>query len=154
MVTEPQSILVVDDDAAMRQMLASLFRERSFSVAEAASAAQALETLRECDFGVVLSDVKMPGKTGIEMVGDLRRLRPETPVILMTAFGSIDSAVEAMRAGACDYITKPFEPEAVLLTVERALERRALEEENRRLRRAVDRTGAFGDLIGQSPAMR
>jgi DNA-binding NtrC family response regulator len=72
----------------------------------------------------------------------------------MTAFGSIDSAVEAMRAGAFDYITKPFEPEAVLLTVERALERRALEEENRRLRRAVDRTASLGDLIGESAAMR
>jgi two-component system response regulator HydG len=88
------------------------------------------------------------------MVGELRRIRPDTPVVLMTAFGSIDSAVEAMRAGATDYITKPFEPEAVLLTVERALERRALEEENRRLRRAVDQTASLGDLIGQSPAMR
>jgi DNA-binding NtrC family response regulator len=154
MVTEAQSILVVDDDAAMRQMLASLFRERGFGVAEAASAGEALETLRECDVGVVLSDLKMPGKTGIELVGELRRLRPETPVVLMTAFGSIDSAVEAMRTGACDYLTKPFEPEAVLLTVERAFERRALEEENRRLRRAVDRTRSFGELIGQSPAMR
>jgi DNA-binding NtrC family response regulator len=151
---EPQSLLVVDDDAAMRQLLASLFRERGFCVDEAGSAGEALEKLREADYGVVLSDVKMPGKTGIEMVGDLRRLRPETPVILMTAFGSIDSAVQAMRAGACDYITKPFELEAVLLTVERAFERRALEEENRRLRRAVDRTGSLGELIGQSPAMR
>jgi DNA-binding NtrC family response regulator len=88
------------------------------------------------------------------MVGELRQLRPHTPVILMTAFGSIDSAVAAMRAGAFDYITKPFEPEAVLLTVERALERRALEEENRRLRRAVDRTSCMGELIGSSPAMR
>src|SRR5262245_22129027 len=154
MVAEAPSVLVVDDDTAMRQMLASLFRERGFAVAEAPSAALALERLRESDYGVVLSDVKMPGKTGIEMVVDLRRLRPDTPVVLMTAFGSIDSAVEAMRAGACDYVTKPFEPEAVLLTVERALERRALEEENRRLRRAVDRTGSLGELIGQSPAMR
>jgi DNA-binding NtrC family response regulator len=154
MVSDAHALLVVDDDAAMRQMLASLFRERGFRVAEAASADQALEKLRESEYGVVLSDIKMPGKTGIEMVGELRRVRPETPVILMTAFGSIDSAVQAMRAGAYDYITKPFEPEAVLLTVERAFERRALEEENRRLRRAVDRTGSFGELIGQSPAMR
>ena len=88
------------------------------------------------------------------MVGELRAIRPETPVVLMTAFGSIDSAVEAMQAGALDYITKPFEPDAVLLTLERALERRALEQENRRLRRAVDRTSQFGELIGESPAMR
>jgi DNA-binding NtrC family response regulator len=154
MATHVQNLLVVDDDAAMRQLLASLFRERGYPVQEAASAQEALEQARETDFDAVLSDIKMPGKTGIDMVGEMRRIRPETPVVLMTAFGSIDSAVEAMRAGAFDYITKPFEPEAVLLTVERALERRALEEENRRLRRAVDQTASLGDLIGESAAMR
>jgi DNA-binding NtrC family response regulator len=154
MTTQSQNLMVVDDDAAMRQLLASLFRERGYPVQEAASVDEALEWARETDFDAVLSDIKMPGKTGIEMVGELRRIRPDTPVVLMTAFGSIDSAVEAMRAGAFDYITKPFEPEAVLLTVERALERRALEEENRRLRRAVDQTASLGDLIGESAAMR
>jgi DNA-binding NtrC family response regulator len=149
-----QRLLVVDDDSAMRALLASLFEQKGYPVEEAASADQALERAREAEFDAVLSDIKMPGKTGIEMVGELRRIRPDTPVVLMTAFGSIDSAVEAMRAGAFDYITKPFEPDAVLLTVERALERRALEEENRRLRRAVDRTASLGDLIGKSPAMR
>jgi DNA-binding NtrC family response regulator len=149
-----QRLLVVDDDAAMRALLASLFQQKGYPVEEAASADEALERAREAEFDAVLSDIKMPGKNGIEMVGELRRIRPETPVVLMTAFGSIDSAVEAMRAGAFDYITKPFEPDAVLLTVERALERRALEEENRRLRRAVDQTASLGDLIGKSPAMR
>jgi len=154
MSTSNQRLLVVDDDSAMRALLASLFQQKGYPVEEAASADEALERAREADFDAVLSDIKMPGKTGIEMVGELRRIRPDTPVVLMTAFGSIDSAVEAMRAGAFDYITKPFEPDAVLLTVERALERRALEEENRRLRRAVDRTASLGDLIGTSPAMR
>ena len=149
-----QRLLVVDDDSAMRALLASLFEQKGYPVEQAATADEALERAREAEFDAVLSDIKMPGKTGIEMVGELRRIRPDTPVVLMTAFGSIDSAVEAMRAGAFDYITKPFEPEAVLLTVERALERRALEEENRRLRRAVDRTASLGDLIGKSPAMR
>ena len=153
-MADARTLLVVDDDLAMRQMLASLFRKEGFRVEEAASADEALERVRDADFQVVLSDIRMPGRSGIEMVGELRRLRPETPVVLMTAFGSIDSAVEAMRAGAFDYITKPFEPDAVLLTVDRALERRALEEENRRLRRAVDRTSALGDLIGESEAMR
>jgi DNA-binding NtrC family response regulator len=154
MLNESQNLLVVDDDAAMRQLLVQLFREQGYPVREAASADEALERSRDLEFDAVLSDIKMPGKSGIEMVGELRRIRPDTPVVLMTAFGSIDSAVEAMRAGAFDYITKPFEPEAVLLTVERALERRALEEENRRLRRAVDRTASLGDLIGESAAMR
>ncbi len=154
MVVPTQHILVVDDDSAMREMLASLFEEQGVSVQQAASADEALESARESEFDAVLSDIKMPGTTGIELVGALRRIRPDTPVVLMTAFGSIESAVQAMRAGAFDYITKPFEPEAVLLTMDRACERRALEEENRRLRRAVDRTSALGDLIGESPAMR
>jgi DNA-binding NtrC family response regulator len=153
-MSEPRNLLIVDDDAAMRQMLESLFNEQGFLVSQAASTGAALEMAREVDYDVVLSDIKMPGRSGIELVGELRQFRRETPVILMTAFGSIDSAVEAMRAGALDYITKPFEPDVVLLTVERAIERRALEEENRRLRRAVDRTGSFGDLIGESAAMR
>ena len=153
-MSEPRNLLVVDDDAAMRQMLASLFEDQGYAVREAASANEAIEQVGEFDFDAVLSDIRMPGKTGIEMVGELRELRPSTPVILMTAFGSIDSAIDAMRAGAFDYITKPFEPETALITVERALERRALEQENRRLRRAVDQTTSFGDLIGVSPAMR
>jgi DNA-binding NtrC family response regulator len=147
-------LLIVDDDTAMREMLASLFRDRGYAVEEAASAAEALERADKQCFDVALSDIRMPGKTGIEMVGELRERLPETPVVLMTAFGSIDSAVESMRAGAFDYITKPFEPDAVVLTIERALERRVLEEENRRLRRALDQTSSFGDLIGESPAMR
>jgi DNA-binding NtrC family response regulator len=151
---EPRTILVVDDDLAMREMLISLFREHGYGAEAAARADDALGRLAEQEFDVVLSDVRMPGKSGIEMVGDAKRLRPATPVILMTAFGSVDSAVEAMRAGAFDYVTKPFEPEAVLFAVERAIERRALEEENRALRRAVERTANLGDLIGASPAMR
>jgi DNA-binding NtrC family response regulator len=153
-MSSQRSLLVVDDDSAMREMLFSLFSEQGYTVSEAASANAALELIREQEFDAVLSDILMPGKTGIEMLGELREVRPDTPVVLMTAFGSLDSAIEAMRAGALDYITKPFEPEAVLLTLERTLERRALVQENRRLRRAVDRTSQLGDLIGESPAMR
>ncbi len=151
---DSRTLLVVDDDLAMREMLVSLFKERGFTVQQAASADEALERLRDVEYDVVLSDIKMPGRSGIEMVGEIREMRPETPVVLMTAFGSIDSVIESMRAGAFDYITKPFESESVMLTIDRAIERRVLEEENRRLRRAVDQTSAFGDLIGASPAMR
>ena len=153
-MTKPRTLLVVDDDTAMRQMLASLFQEHGYEVRQSSSADEALGEAGRVEFDAVLSDIRMPGKTGIEMVGELRRIRPETPVVLMTAFGSIDSAVEAMRAGAFDYITKPFEPEVALLTLERAIEWRVLEEENQRLRRAEAQPRAFGDLIGESPAMR
>src|SRR4029434_4299509 len=147
-------LLVVDDDRAMREMLVSLFKERLLLVEDASSATAALAAVAEQDFDVVLSYMRMPGLSGVELVGQLRRLRPSTPVVLMTAFGSIDSAVEAMRSGACDYLTKPFEPDAVILAVERALAHRALALENEQLRRAVDRTGSLGELIGKSPAMR
>ncbi len=153
-MTLPRRILIVDDDRAMREMLASLFKERGVWVEDASSADAALAQAAEQEFDVVLSDVRMPGLSGVELVGQLRRLRPGTPVVLMTAFGSIDSAVDAMRSGAFDYLTKPFEPEAVILAVERALSHRALALENEQLRRAVDRSGSLGELIGRSPAMR
>jgi len=153
-MTVTRELLVVDDDDALRGMLRELFQEEGYSVWDAPSAEAALELTRDREVDVVLSDVNMPGKSGIELVGELRRVRPEAPVVLMTAFASIASAVEAMRAGAFDYITKPFENDVALLAVERALEHRVLEEENRRLRLAVDRTSALGDLIGASPAMR
>jgi DNA-binding NtrC family response regulator len=149
-----RSVLVVDDDSAMREMLISLLEEEGMRAEGADSADKAIDRLRDVDFDAVLSDVRMPGKTGVELLGEAREVRPELPMILMTAFGSIDSAVEAMRAGAFDYVTKPFKRSEVLVILERAFERRALEEENRRLRRAVDQTSAFGELIGASPAMR
>jgi len=145
---------VVDDDAAMREMVVSLLDDQGIHARAASSADDAIERLAEFDCDVVLSDIRMPGRTGIELLGQIRELRPDTPVVLMTAFGSIDSAVEAMHAGAFDYVTKPFQRDALLLTLERAFERRALEEENRRLRRAVDQTSSFGELIGNSPSMR
>jgi len=147
-------LLVVDDDRAMREMLVSLFKERGVWVEEANSARAALESAAEHEFDVVLSDVRMPGLSGIDLVGQLHRIRPNAPVVLMTAFGTIDSAVEAMRAGAFDYITKPFEPDAVIFAVERAIEHAALARENEALRRAVQTTGSLGELIGTSAAMR
>ena len=150
---EPRTVLVVDDEPAMREMLVSLLEEEGIRARPAASADEALEITRETDFDAVVSDIRMPGRDGAALLAELRQTRPETPVILMTAFGSIDSAVDAMRSGAFDYITKPFKRGAVIASLERAFELRALEQENRRLRRALDKTTSFGDLIGASPAM-
>jgi len=150
---EPRSVLVVDDEPAMREMLVSLLEEEGIRARSAASADEALEVSREAEFDAVVSDIRMPGRDGMALLAELREARPGTPVILMTAFGSIDSAVDAMRSGAFDYITKPFKRGEVLASLERAFEVRALEQENRRLRRALDKTTAFGDLIGASPSM-
>ncbi len=149
-----KTILVVDDDQAMQEMLVSLLEDHSFKAASAGSAEAALDLIRTSDYDAVISDIRMPGKDGVELLGEIREARPETPVILMTAYGSIDSAVAAMKAGAFDYITKPFQRDEVMFALERAFAHRSLEEENRRLRRAVDKTARFGDLIGNSPAMR
>jgi DNA-binding NtrC family response regulator len=145
---------VVDDDDAMREMVVSLLEDQGIHARAAGSADDAIAHLSEFDCDVVLSDIRMPGRDGIELLGQIRELRPETPVVLMTAFGSIDSAVEAMQAGAFDYVTKPFQRDALLVALERAFEHRTLAEENKRLRRALDRTASFGDLIGGSPSMR
>jgi two-component system response regulator AtoC len=149
-----RSVLVVDDDSAMRELVVSLLEDEGIHALAAGTGGEALERLAEFDTDVVLSDIRMPGRSGVELLGEIRELRPDTPVVLMTAFGSIDSAVEAMRAGAFDYITKPFKKDVLFVALEKAFERRALEEENRRLRRALDQTSSFGDLIGASPAMR
>jgi DNA-binding NtrC family response regulator len=152
-MSKGRRILVVDDDDAMREMVVSLLGDQGYQAEGEGGADSALERLRDHEVDAVVSDIRMPGKSGLELVAEIHALRPETPVILMTAFGSIDSAVEAMRAGAFDYITKPFKRDELLLALERAFENRALLEENRRLRRAVDRSASFGDLIGSSTAM-
>ncbi len=153
-MSEPTTLLVVDDDLAMREMLAALFEDNGYEVVGADSADAALELASNREFDAVLSDIRMPGRSGIELVTEFHSVRPETPVVLMTAFGTMESAIEAMRVGATDYITKPFESEAVLLTLQRVLETRALVQENRRLRRAVEKTRKLGDLIGVSPSMQ
>jgi DNA-binding NtrC family response regulator len=153
MTENTRSVLVVDDDDAMRDMVVALLEDAGHTAQGAALADEAIEAIKDREFDAVLSDIRMPGKSGIDMLGEIRALRPETPVVMMTAFGSIDSAVEAMQAGAFDYITKPFKRDAILVSLERAFERRHLEQENRRLRLAVERTSSFGEMIGGSSAM-
>ena len=148
-----RSILVVDDAEVMREMVSDLLVGRGYEVEAVSSAADALERNSDRDFGCVLTDLQMPGMDGLQLLGALRERSPETPVVLMTSFGTIENAVKAMRLGAQDFITKPFESEHLLVTLERTFENRALQEENRRLRAAVERTASFGDLVGKSAAM-
>ncbi len=149
----PRRILVVDDDPSILAMTEDLLSEAGFEVGKCSSAREALERIREHDWEVVLSDLQMPGSDGLELLAAVRENSPDTPVIIMTAFGTIQAAVDAMRAGALDFVTKPFRAGELLVSLERAFERRALEQENRELRRAVARTSAFGELVGKSPAM-
>jgi DNA-binding NtrC family response regulator len=113
-----------------------------------------LAALASEDFDVVLTDLNMRGMNGIELCPRIVANRPDVPVIVVTAFGSLETAVAAIRAGAYDFITKPFEIDAIELTLQRALQQRALREEVKRLRSALDESRRFDDLLGASAAMR
>jgi DNA-binding NtrC family response regulator len=147
------SVLVVDDDPVMRDMVSDLLGERGYCVDVAGSAAEALERVGEGDYACVLTDLQMPGGDGMALLGALRERCPDTPAVMMTSFGTIETAVEAMRLGAHDFVTKPFESDRLHFMIERAIEKRTLQEENRRLRAAIERTASFGDLVGKSVAM-
>ena len=150
----PRSVLIVDDDKAMCDLLEADLADRSFETEAHATADGALATLGERDFDVVLTDLHMRGMTGIELGRRVAESRPDVPVVVVTGFGSIETAVEAIRAGAYDYITKPIDVEALTLALDRAIQHHALRREVRTLRRAFDASSRFDDLIGASDAMR
>ena len=127
-------ILVVDDEAPQLEILRLILGSEGYDVVTAGSGRAALAALRRQPFEVALTELKMPDQSGIALLEGILREQPGTCVVLMTAHGSIDSAVEAMRKGAFDYLTKPLDREVLLLAVSRALERTRLVSENRRLR--------------------
>ena len=146
-------ILVVDDEVSMREMVTDLLEDQGYRVESAESGEQALEKIEAFEFACILTDLQMPGMDGHQLLGALRERCPDVPAVMMTSFGSIEVAVEAMRLGAHDFVTKPFDAAQLRVTIERALETRSLVEENRRLRAAVARSSSLGDLVGKSAAM-
>ncbi len=146
-------ILIIDDDRSMCEILDSALRRRDFEVAWRTAPDEGLRLLGDQDFDVVVTDLNMQGMSGVDLCRQIAENREDIPVVVMTAFGSMETAVAAIRAGAYDFVTKPFEMDDIALTLERALRHRALREEVKRLRRAVDDSGKFDDIIGQSSAM-
>jgi DNA-binding NtrC family response regulator len=147
-------ILVVDNDAEMVSLLKREFAEQGWTIEEATSGAAALEALARDDIDVVLTDLVMDGVDGLALLREAQRLEKPPRLILMTAFGSLETAIEAIRAGAYDYLTKPFKLPEATLAVARALDDRRLREENRRLRVEVEARFAFDNIIGRSKAMQ
>ncbi len=146
---EPR-ILVVDDDESLRRVTQVQLEQEGYTVTTAADGEQALALLEKSPQDLVISDLKMPGISGIDLLREIRQLYPEVVVILVTAFGTIESAVEAMKLGAFDYITKPVNPDALRLTVRRTLEHVRLREEVRTLRGSLDEKYGFENIIGRS----
>ena len=147
-------ILIVDDEAGMRDMLSILLRKEGYGVSVADRAERAIEMVAKGEFDLVMSDISMPGKSGLEVLRQTKTASPDTPVILVTAYASTESAVEALKLGAYDYLIKPFDVEELKNVVRNALEKRRLETENRVLKRELKQKGGADTLVGESPRMR
>ena len=149
-----QQIWVIDDDASSRELLARVLGQRGWAVEQLADGREALERLAAGKApDLVVSDIRMGEVDGLAVTEAFRRDAPDTPVILVTAFGNVDGAVEAIRRGAFDYVSKPYDVDAVQLTAARALEQRRLASENRALRRQLRDKYRLENAVGRSEAM-
>ena len=147
-------ILVVDDETSMQEFLRILLQRDGHDVSACGSADEALVALESDDWDLVVSDVRMPGMSGLELLDQVRQLAPETTVILITAHGTTESAVEAMKHGAYDYLTKPCSVDEIRLVVGKALEKRDLAHENQRLRLQLRDQSAIPTIIGKTARMQ
>ena len=148
------SILIVEDGQSQREMLRDFLRSEGHTVTEAENGEVGIKTVLHGHFDLVLLDYKMPGMDGMEVLKEIKRINPEIDVIIITAYGTIETAVEAMKAGAIDYITKPVELEELLILADRVAERRQLIQENRILKEELSKNGVTAEkIIYKSPRM-
>jgi len=145
-----ETILIVDDEKNYLVVLEALLGAEGYEIVTANDGKAALATVREADLDLVITDMKMPWMSGMELLEECREIKPEVPVIIMTAFGTIEMAVEAMKKHAYDYIQKPFENEQLKLTVKKALENYRLVKENKLLTEALSDRYRYGNIIGKS----
>jgi len=147
-------ILVVDDDKEMGELLKDFLKKEGFGVHLENTARNALAWIKENEVDLVITDIKMPDMTGMQLLKEIKKIKSFTQVIMITAFGSIESAIEALKEGAYYYITKPFKMNEILITVNKALEKKSLEQENISLRSEVEKKYSFGNIIGKSKVMQ
>ncbi len=149
-----QKILIVDDEASIREFLQIMLKkEKKYEITLAEDGEEAIQILKKKTFDLVISDLQMPKKTGMDILTHINQMCPQTVFILITAFGSTETAVEAMKLGAYDYITKPFKLDEVSINISHALESVKLRKENRTLKRELKRTYNFENLVGNSEKM-
>jgi two-component system response regulator AtoC len=147
-------ILVVDDEMIVREALSNYLREDGYEAVAVETGAEALRKVEGERWNVLFVDLKMPGMDGLEVLREVRKITSDVPVIIITAYASIDSAVQAMKDGAYDYIVKPFDPEAIALVVEKVVEHQRLVQENILLRERLDQEYKFEEIIGKSHPMQ
>ncbi|GEJ55640.1 sigma-54-dependent transcriptional regulator [Anaeromyxobacter diazotrophicus] len=148
-----RSVLIADDEESMRHLLTVFLRDHGYEVRAVANGEEALKELQARDYDLVLSDVRMPRLDGLALLREAQRAQPELTFIVMSAYGSHDAALEAMKAGAYDYVSKPFKPDEVLLVLKKAEERQRLWRENRRLRTELAGEYRVESLVGDSAPM-
>ncbi len=153
-MADKMSIMIVDDEKIIRESFLYWFEKYGHRVEAAASGMEALEKLEKSPFEVLFVDIKMPGMNGIELLGKVKEEYPDTTVIIITAYGSIETAVEAMKMGAADYLLKPFKPEQLSLVMEKVTQQRKLVSEYRYVKGRLEEFTRFENIIGQSPAMQ
>ncbi len=147
-------IHIIDDEPVIHDVLAQLLTSEGYEVEISASGEEALEKFPSHSFDVVLLDLLMPGMDGIETLRRIKRIEPQAAVIIITAYGSVESAISAMKIGALDYVQKPFKHDDLLLAVEKAAERKRLQDENVRLKDELRQRFGFANIIGKSPVMK
>lgn len=148
------SILVTEDDQVQREVLQDILVNAGFAVGVAVSGADGLERVKADSFDLLITDLKMPEMDGLQLLQEAKRIRPEMDVIMMTAHATIETAIRAMKEGAADYLSKPFDKDELLVVVERVLEKQELRRENEQLRKLVSETTSLGNIIGSSDAMQ
>ncbi|MGE3153942.1 MAG: sigma-54-dependent transcriptional regulator [Nitrospiraceae bacterium] len=149
-----EKILVVDDEPSLRDVLGIMLKKAGYTTTLAADGEEAVSQLNKEIYDLVITDLKMPGVGGMEVLKAVKSASPDTVVLVITAFGSPDTAVEAMKLGAYDYLTKPFQVDEVQLIIRNALEKRRLSAENMLLKRAMASHSSLSNIIGQSDAMQ
>ena len=148
------SILVTEDDQVQREIIADILTASGYAVRQAATAEEALAAIEGEGCDLLLTDMRMPGMDGLELLRNAKRLRPETEVVVMTAYATVQTAVDAMKEGAVDYLGKPFDKDELLVVVDKAVEHADLRRQNRQLRELVSDAAALGNIIGQAAGMQ
>ena len=152
-MTPPRTIHVVDDEPIIHDVLSQLLAAEGYEVEISASGEEALQKYEARNFDLVLLDLMMPGMSGLDFLRALRKIQPQAMIIILTAYASVESAIEAMKNGAFDYVQKPFKHEDLLLTISRAIEHKSLRDENVRLRSELQRKFSFANILGRSKVM-
>src|SRR4051812_46964925 len=151
-IVMPIRVLLVEDEEKLRRVLSLQLQGSGYEVVQTTSAEEALKLAERAD--IIITDLRLPGMDGLYLLQALRRQNEQTPVIVMTAFSSVETAVDAMKAGAADFLTKPFSLEHMLTVVNKALELRSLRAENRELKDQLGAKYDFDNVVGRSPAMQ